>query len=149
MGIYLGQFRRDEFSGRWFLCACVGGILRAEYWMDFLWSYMGGDGDSYFNYQDFLRFGFNYGSWFPIPGTDNIISELGSPIFTPYWAWYFSYNVSIKVIGTHYPFHFENVILIVILVFLGGVLVLTLLQGLIKKRRKVRITETEDYYLIE
>ena len=134
----------DFFSHAWveYYVPNIGWIACDPTWGD--------DEDSYFNYQDFLRFGFNYGSRFPIPGTDNIISELGSPIFSPYWSCYFSYGVSIKVIGTNYPLQLDStvIMLIVTIGFFSIVLTYTFLKHR-RKKSKFKVSETEDYIIIE
>ncbi len=109
-----------------------------------------------FNHLDFLRCKVNHGSWFFVPGADpfnNLVSELTSIIFSPYYWSSYSYRVSIKVIGTEY---YELSKMETLLIWIGGgaliilsAVLLTYIEEKLKKRKKCRIEETKDQFIIK
>lgn len=98
----------------------------------------------------FSSFNKLFPSYTVIIGTDRIISELGSPIFTPFWSCYFNYRVTIKVIGTNYPIKIEWALIVFIttIIFTSIALGYIVLQHK-RKTNRFKVEETEDYIIIQ
>jgi len=108
-------------------------------------------GQGYFNRIDFLRFSFNVGAWFFLPGATppyNYISEFPihpSPVCSNHSAYNCQYSIEITVLGTNLNPLREFPIFVTVLMIVGFFAIISLMFLLRSRRHKKQLEQYAQY----